>query len=361
MKRRLRKLLLKIFVSSGGAALYRWLNRKRVLIVDMHGIGDEQDSDTWVPLRPQHSAATVRAYVESICRYYSPVSIDDAVEGLSGRCELPPNPVVFTFDDGYRSNLEPGAGILEDNDSAFVLYVSTGHVEDRSPFWFDRLDYAIQSLQEPIGNLQVFGEAASLRIERRDDMRSDFSRIRRLLKSRAPNDAAMMDEVERLLAEMKNHGASMLEDVFECDNWTVLATKAEVAEYSQKSNVIIGSHTRSHLRLGHADEESVLWELSKSAADIEEWTTQAPLHFAYPDGSFDDQVKSLVAEAGYVSAVTTMYGLNSIGDDLLMLKRIHLPYTFDRTELIAAISGLFESTARVRTALRGVRPVTYQR
>ena len=44
---------------------------------------------------------------------YTVVAVDDVLEYYANGAELPPRPVLITFDDGYRDNLEHAAPILE--------------------------------------------------------------------------------------------------------------------------------------------------------------------------------------------------------------------------------------------------------
>ena len=72
------------------------------------------------------------------------VSLGDAVEMLAGRKPLVPYSLVLTFDDGYRNNITHALPLLRRNQVPATIYLATGHVEERRPFSFDRLDYALQ-------------------------------------------------------------------------------------------------------------------------------------------------------------------------------------------------------------------------
>ena len=50
------------------------------------------------------------------------------------------NTVVVTFDDGYVDNLLWAKPILERFDIPATIFVTTGYVEDKRPFWWDELE-----------------------------------------------------------------------------------------------------------------------------------------------------------------------------------------------------------------------------
>jgi peptidoglycan/xylan/chitin deacetylase (PgdA/CDA1 family) len=66
----------------------------------------------------------------------------------------------------------------------------------------------------------------------------------------------------------------------------------------------IGSHTCSHPHLTELGEGEMAPELERSRAVCEERTQKPCVSLAYPFGSYDDQVLSAVAAAGYRAAVT---------------------------------------------------------
>ena len=64
---------------------------------------------------------------------YSVVTLDDVLAFYSDGGLLPPRPVLITFDDGYRDNLEHAAPILVRHGYPAVLFVSLAFLDDRSP------------------------------------------------------------------------------------------------------------------------------------------------------------------------------------------------------------------------------------
>jgi peptidoglycan/xylan/chitin deacetylase (PgdA/CDA1 family) len=83
-----------------------------------------------------------------------------------------------------------------------------------------------------------------------------------------------------------------------------------------------GSHGMSHARLTELDLKACRSELVDSRRRIEDELGQEIRHLAYPFGSYDERVRALSEDAGYLSACSVRIGYSSPDDDLLALHRI---------------------------------------
>ncbi len=86
----------------------------------------------------------------------------------------------------------------------------------------------------------------------------------------------------------------------------------------------IGSHTRTHPRLPEISPHDAQTEITTSKAELETLLGREVAHFAYPYGLFNDQIRDLVAAAGYRSACSTRSGFNRPGSDPFLLRRIDI-------------------------------------
>ena len=57
---------------------------------------------------------------------YHTISPDELYDGLTGKAELPPNPVLITFDDGYLDNYENAYPILKKHNMKATIFVVPG-------------------------------------------------------------------------------------------------------------------------------------------------------------------------------------------------------------------------------------------
>ncbi len=84
----------------------------------------------------------------------------------------------------------------------------------------------------------------------------------------------------------------------------------------------IGSHSLSHARLTRLSVRDAREEISASKKKLEDLFRLEVDHFCYPYGDFNAAVRDLVMEAGYRSACTTQYGVNTLETPPLELRRI---------------------------------------
>lgn len=86
----------------------------------------------------------------------------------------------------------------------------------------------------------------------------------------------------------------------------------------------IGSHALTHRRLTRMSESEGRYELWESKRRLEHALGQEVHHLGYPYGATNETVRQAAAECGYRTACSTIEGLSSVGDDLLMLRRVHV-------------------------------------
>lgn len=88
----------------------------------------------------------------------------------------------------------------------------------------------------------------------------------------------------------------------------------------------IGSHTKTHPRLTQIPVSQAREEIFGSKKKLEDTFGMTVGHFCYPYGDWSPAVRDLVQEAGYKSACTTKFGVNTSETDPFALKRITVRY-----------------------------------
>ncbi len=97
----------------------------------------------------------------------------------------------------------------------------------------------------------------------------------------------------------------------------------------------IGSHTLTHARLSRLSLRDAQEEISASKKRLEDLFDVPIQHFCYPYGEYDEHVRNLVMEAGYQTACTTEFGINTPASHPLSLKRITARYPSRNLKTIA--------------------------
>ncbi len=84
----------------------------------------------------------------------------------------------------------------------------------------------------------------------------------------------------------------------------------------------IGSHTSTHPNLKRVDLRVAREEIFGSKKKLEDAFGVPVRHFCYPSGKWNEAVRDLVGEAGYLTACTVRFGVNTVTTPRLELNRI---------------------------------------
>ena len=334
----LRGLKRLLFFKLGGFFVWRLLNRNRIVILTLHGVSGAEMNKAWQPLRPLYPAAQLERALRILGACYEFVSLADAVEMLAGRRKMVNNAMVLTFDDGYRNQFLYALPVMHALQVPGTFYVATQPVDRREPFWFDRLDYALQQCAPGRRTVRVNGADVEIDGTSRGALSRSYARLRARAKAMRCDDE-MAAELEGIANALEAESGRRLKDLLGRDDWAGFPTWEEFRQWAREQYVELGSHTVTHTRLALVSAERALGELTVSKRRMEEAVGRPCAHFCYPSGSYNAATAKLAAQAGYVSAVTSQHGLNSVGDDLYQLKRIALLDFKTPSELLANASG----------------------
>lgn len=90
----------------------------------------------------------------------------------------------------------------------------------------------------------------------------------------------------------------------------------------QKEGISYGSHGMTQGYLPDLSDEKRRYEIKNSKAILERSLNVRIDYFAYPVGGFNEEIKKLLAEAGYVGALATNRGYDRFNKDVFELNRI---------------------------------------
>jgi len=319
--------------------LFQYIQRNTIVIWMIHGVMDDEGKSSWKPLRPQLSRKKLDEYLRILSKRYNFISLAEAVEMLQGCKPMQPYSMVFTFDDGYRNNLTHALPILRRYNAPATFFVPTGFVETPKPFWWDRLDYALQ--QVPVDGLEVRVGSLAMRLDSssREALCESYKRLRRAGKKLQMSDYDFLQDMESLADQLETESGRALTDIQGEDDWSAIMTWEQIKQ-NCNGDVTIGSHTVDHIRLDLVEEDIAQNQLIRSKRDIELHTGNPCLAICYPSGNYSDEITAFARNSGYTCAVTTNEGRNRLGDDVFKLRRINLPTCISGSELLARLCGL---------------------
>lgn len=249
----------------------------------------------------------------------SPVMTLDAVEQALALGEEPPPGYVLTFDDGYRDHLDCVAPLLAARSVSATFYVATGlHGRGRDvaivDAWYWLLDHAeARVARVPMPDGDEFRGRIDTLEGKREWVTGEPKRV--LLGATAVQQAGMVAALaESVACELPDDLAARL---YLCrEEWSTLVTLG----------MRVGAHSVRHLRLTDVDDGTLRVEVRSSIEAVHGLC--APVAFAYPDGAYDERVKTEVRLAKASSAVTCEPGDVRRGADVLRLPRVFVDASF---------------------------------
>ena len=221
-----------------------------------------------VPFRALHvTAERFRSHCRLLSRNCTPVSMAQVLSFLDGGPALPPRAVLLTFDDGYRNMLRIAAPILMEFRIPATFFVATGR-PDGGLLWYD-------------------AAAAALGDENVEALKS------------LPPEALLARSQEWASRPSVCPAAATM-------------TPAEVRHLAALPGMSIGAHSVTHSILAKGSTAFQRDEVAGSRGTLADWLGVAPVAFAYPNGrpelDFNGETETLVEEAGFRAAFTTVPG-----------------------------------------------------
>jgi peptidoglycan/xylan/chitin deacetylase (PgdA/CDA1 family) len=321
----------RVLARSGVSQVSRFLNRSRGLILMYHGLTEQAVSHEW----NQVTLEAFDAQMTCLKKRYNVVPLDVMIDKMAaGR--LPPYTAAITFDDGYRSVFDLAYPVLVRHSLPATVYIVTYFVgpERHRYLWTDHITVLL---------FARLGTELDL---------SSFDLGRYSLKSENEVFAARQEITSRLKLAPDRHRKDIL-------NWLIRDHDAaidherfgiyqpmtwdEVTELGAGDLVTIGAHTQTHPILSQVSLSSLQEEIIGSLEDINTHLGDRPQHFAYPNGraiDFTPEALALVRRV-FRSATTTVRGLNPVGTDLHLLRRVGVGGSLSKEEFSALLSGLY--------------------
>jgi len=321
----------------------RW-PRASLTVLAYHRVLERSDLGELDPDLVDATPATFDEQMGLLRRHLSPVGLAEVLAAATpGGAPLPPHPVLVTFDDGYRDNLEIAAPILKRHGMRAAFFVATDYMTTPRLFWWERIHVIMSRTRVPSLEL-TYPHAISIPMGDAEGRRLALRAVRNLAKDCYDLDIERYLEALSVAAEVPWPRAEderrAREVMLDWDG--VLALR--------DAGMDVASHTCGHRVLQTLTPSALERELRESKATLEARLGAAVRAVAYPVGRSivgSPQIARAVRDAGYDLGFAVQPGANAIGqgtgqrglgdEALLDLKRI-------------PVDGAW-STARFRAAL----------
>jgi peptidoglycan/xylan/chitin deacetylase (PgdA/CDA1 family) len=234
---------------------------------------------------------------------YTPIKVEDLLESLERRGEdLPPNPILLTFDDGYSDHFANAFPHMDARGIQGCFFPSAKAILEHTVLDVNKIQFVLATvadakalLDEVFSSLEEFrsehmlktreGYLLTVEGEHRYDSR-DVTVLKRLLQRELP-EPVRKEIVRRLFAEH----VTTDEAAFACE----LYMSVDQINCLRRHGMHIGSHGYAHLWLNHLSPEAQVVEVDRSldflqklGSEKEDWT------MCYPYGGFNDSLLQLL-------------------------------------------------------------------
>ena len=240
-------------------------------------------------------------------RHFTPIAIGDLLAHLDG-ADLPANPVLVTFDDGYRDNLENAVPILRRHGIRAAFFIATTYVSERRVFWWDRISWTLKHARKQRFRLDY---PSGLDV----DLGAGTQQAERLLHELVKTTRLL--DLDRFLGELAGKADAPWDESTErrlADR--LLMTWNDVRALGQ-AGMDVGSHTRTQRVLQTLAPADLVTELAGSRADLESALGRPITAIAYPVGPSivaAPAIRAAAEAAGYRLGFTYGTGLQPLGD-----------------------------------------------
>lgn len=284
----LKRLTLSTAERLGVYALCRSLHRRSVAVLCYHGVVAEIRAlkDPFIFLVVD--AVEFSRQLEYLCKNFTPISASDLYHCLVRNRAWPKNPVLVTFDDGYRNNLTVAAPILLRMGIPAVFHLTTAYLGSNAILWTTEVRLRVLDWPEP----QLVCELGRYELGAPGNDRERRLRIANELAERCKRASPEKREEVLALLRSKTEATPSLYDP-EAHAFMDWSEARRLAAQGFE----LGSHTVSHPILTSLKGESVAEELRASRRAIESETGTSCRFLAYPNGGPADYSAEIMREA----------------------------------------------------------------
>lgn len=251
---------------------------------------------------------------------YSPITLKDCISAFDGKQQLPSNPVLLTFDDGYTDHFNYVMPILNELSISGAFYPPVNAARDRKVLEVNKIHYILASgveVNHIIGiinnhiekckteyNLEdtSFYRTTYARATRYDDSNTVY--VKKMLQRGLPSKVRSIIIDFLFKKFVTNDEAAFAEQLYLSDTQL---------KYMVRNGFSIGGHGLNHQWLDSLNDEEQETEIRNSREYLLSLgVDENELTFVYPFGGFNNTTLNLLDSHGFKIAFTTRPGLAGI-------------------------------------------------
>jgi peptidoglycan/xylan/chitin deacetylase (PgdA/CDA1 family) len=272
-------------------------------IITYHHIADHDPGYLYAPDVADATPAQFRRQMETLARYFTPIGIEELLRVIDG-APLPKNPVMVTFDDGYRSCHDVALPILRAVGVRATFFVATSFIQERRLYWWERISLMLGLAKRERARI-TYPDAFELDVK----APSARDKLTALIKNTTSLD------VDRFLDELAAAVGVEWSREIEAEYADGLIMTWDQVRTLARAGMDIESHGRKHRVLQTLDAAGLVDELDGSKADLEAQLGRPVRAVAYPVGrriTREARIRDAIAAAGYRVGMSNMSGTNRV-------------------------------------------------
>ena len=257
-------------------------------------------------------------------KHYSVVSFPQVLDNYLHGAALPDHPLLITFDDGWKCNLQHAAPLLSKFDFPAIVFITSGALGRTILSWHEALYALWKGGDLDDDKISAMSGVLDMELPTGVTDKKTYVQLLGILRKLPPGKRSQLDPL-------------LLKWTADLPGTPLMLDKHEIAQL-QEQGFHIGSHGVSHESLVRVDD--VHHELHVSRQALEEITGQDQpiLCFSPPQGQYDQRTLEAAHKLGYRCACTNRTGLNTTSrhEGIIDLGRVNIdqPYLLNQRGML---------------------------
>lgn len=264
-----------------------------------HGVVPEAN----LSISPNHlSLKDFESQIKYLCSEFNIVSLND-IFNIYRKSQSQAKPTLaITFDDGYENNFRYAFPILQKYNVPATIFTVTKQLENPDfILWYDFVDIvknhiSLSYFRDRIKSIDMGSSKLDIDVD-------SWGKLKQFLKTLSQAD-------KEVILNRKEIDLQKILSKVPVEYYKLLS--GEQMKVMLNSGLIeIGSHTHSHPNLDVISKEEVRRELTLSKSLLEKNLSVEINSIAFPDGAYNDEIKTNALNTGYKNLLAVDYKLEA--------------------------------------------------
>lgn len=335
MYRAAKRVAFEALFRSGAVHAFRCKHRGSVLVLIYHDVLPRGFPEQNPLFGMTVSTTEFEWQLRYVRKHYNPITFEEFKEWYFNKAPLPRNPVLITFDDGHRNNLDFALPILQRHQIPAICFVVAGFLGAKTLTWFEDAYYRLMFSASPSWRLNN-GEVWPLNtVAQRAAACGRFFSLCRTSTQEQQSQELELLRSQLKVPELNGHYPGRFE---------FLST--EQLRFLRENGVEIGAHTLTHPVLATAPAATSKAEITEGKRRLEQILGTSVRAFAYPFGAprldFTEREIEYVRQSGLMVGFAGEGGLVRRSDNPFSLPRVGIG-RMTRAQFAATITGTLDS------------------